>query len=42
MGINYSENYGIGVQVSVPKLNENHEFHEDDYSYFEVGGLDVW
>jgi hypothetical protein len=35
MGLDYSGNYGIGVQVSVPELDEEHEFYEDDYGYID-------
>lgn len=49
MGVDYSGNYGIGVKVLVPELEEEHDYFDDElgyvdnllkdteYEYFEVG-----
>lgn len=49
MGVDYSGNYGIGIKITLPELDENHEWFGDeigrldeilddtDYYYFEVG-----
>lgn len=49
MGVDYSGNFGIGVQIKSQILTEDHEYYEDfigyldnalddtDYFYFEVG-----
>lgn len=49
MGVDYTGNYGIGVQVYLPDFEEDHEWYDDrlgyledvlenaPYSYFEVG-----
>lgn len=49
MGVDYSGNYGIGIQVYLSDFEEEDDYYEDDlgyiesclentnYSYFEVG-----
>ena len=49
MGVDYSGNFGIGIQIFLPEFEEDHEWFEDetgwldeilkdkDYFYFEVG-----
>jgi len=49
MGVDYTGNYGAGIQIILPEFEEGHEFYEDefswlddlledtDYYYFEVG-----
>jgi hypothetical protein len=49
MGVDYSGNFGIGFQVQIPELEEDHEYYEDElgyldsllgdteFNYFEVG-----
>lgn len=49
MGVDYTGNYGIGIKIFIPELDENHEYYNDEigyleslledtsYSYFEVG-----
>ena len=49
MGVDYSGNYGIGVQIIRTEFEEDHEYYDDflgyleenicgtDYYYFEVG-----
>ena len=35
MGVDYSGNFGIGFQVLIPKLEEDHEYYDDDLGYLE-------
>jgi hypothetical protein len=49
MGVDYSGNYGIGIQVALPDFEEDSDWYEDElgflesillgtnYYYFEVG-----
>jgi hypothetical protein len=49
MGVDYGGYYGLGYKITVPELEENHEFYEDvgryidnaieeaNYSYFQIG-----
>lgn len=49
MGVDYTGNYGIGIQIELPTFEEDHEWYDDEigwlediiedekYYYFEVG-----
>jgi hypothetical protein len=35
MGVDYSGNFGVGFQVYIPELEEEHEYYDDDLAYVE-------
>jgi hypothetical protein len=35
MGLDYTGNFGVGFQVYIPELEEEHEYYDDEIGYLE-------